>query len=150
MWTTHRTGIGGIHFSAILRYEGYRDAMRAAGLTELVTTTFEPNEMAAELKDIEPTALITFTTQDNVYVYNTLLYLGWRIPGNLSLASLDMEKRLEHPVAQPGGMIYDRYEIGRQAGEMLFKRLEDGVDSVPTVRFGAEFTLGDTILPRKS
>jgi DNA-binding LacI/PurR family transcriptional regulator len=148
LWDIHQLPVKDrpiVHFCTQERYDGYCDAMKAAGLEPMSTTTFEGSEMVRQMSKIRPTAVITSTWYDNYYVMNALSHLGLRVPEDVSIATCDVEARFKHPVAQPGGVTYDRYALGQTAAEMILTKIEGHDHHVPSIFVTGKFIIGETI-----
>ena len=138
-----------MHYSYAQRYESYRDEMRAHGLTEVPMVGYEATSLARQLTEQKITAVIT--QGGSLAPLDVVLgQLGWRVPEDLSVASLDREARILPRGVRVGGMLNDRHEVGRQAARMALAVLEHGKESAPSVRYVGEFDLGDTIGPPRT
>jgi LacI family transcriptional regulator len=133
------------HYSYGLRYESYRAQLRRHNLREVPLIGYEATALAAQLKEHQLTAVITQSTASVPIVQLAAQSLGWRVPQDLSIAAFDVETRVRPTYKRIGGMAYDRYEIGRQAAEMLLKILVSRNKTVPSVKFSGAFSAGDTI-----
>ena len=143
-WTAYTSGQP-THFSYSQRFESYRDTMRAAGLREIPIIGYGPDEMAKQFADNGLTAMIVQGDQMTV-VQAAAHRLGWEIPKDLSVATLDREARVLPRGIAVGGMMYDRYHVGTQAADMMLATL-NGEAAVPSVRYVGEFEMGQTIAP---
>ena len=135
-----------MHYSYAQRYESYRDELYAHGLKEMPILSYDARELAAQFVAQKPTAVI-------VQGYNlsaieaAVRELGWKIPHDLSVATLDREARILPRGPAIGGMLYDRFDVGANAAKMMLSILEGGQDHAPSIRYVGEFDPGDTIAP---
>jgi DNA-binding LacI/PurR family transcriptional regulator len=138
------------HYSYAQRFESYRDELRSHGLREIPIVGYATDELARQLSENKVTALImlgSHTTSAQSAVQAAAQLLGWRIPQELSLATLDREARVLPRGFAVGGMLYDRYQVGTQAADMMLATLKDAASPVPSVRYIGELEIGDTIAP---
>jgi DNA-binding LacI/PurR family transcriptional regulator len=122
------------------RYDGYVQAMKAAGLSldkALVRHgTFDPNfavgaarELLSYPKEQRPSAMFCATDMMALGVIRTAESLGLKVPRDLAVAGLDDN----HEVQIPGGLTTVRYpffEAAQRAGEIL-RRLTREPQSAP-------------------
>jgi LacI family transcriptional regulator len=147
-WDIYTAGHPGkLHYSYIHRFEGYRDEMRACGLIEcpIVHDMNDLHQIATQMKEHEVTAVIA--TGHDLAIYSAAQLLNWRIPQELSLATLDLEARIVTHAPRIGGMQYDRLELGKQVADMILTILETDKAEVPFIRYVGQFEMGDTIGP---
>lgn len=137
------------HYSYSHRYESYRDEMRSCGLKETPVVGYGAEDLAKQLKEHGVTALIMQGAQASSVQAATQL-LGWHIPRDLSVATLDREARVLPRGLAVGGMLYDRYDVGTRAANMILTTLNGQNQAVPSVRYVGEFELGETIVPPRS
>ncbi len=138
-----------LHYSYAQRFETYRDELRTRGLHEVPIIGYDPQDLARQLAEHRLTAMIIQGTNTS-HLQAPLALLGWRIPQDLSIATLDREAQM--PVTGPriGGMLYDRCAVGEQAARMVLSMLKDDQTDVPSVRYVGKFDIGDTISPPRA
>jgi DNA-binding LacI/PurR family transcriptional regulator len=139
-----------VHFSYIQRYEGFLAEMEQHGLEATRIVGYESSSVAKQLKDQDITAVITMGGDQSRALIPACLKLGWSIPEFLTVASCDVETRLRHHRFMEGGMGYDRYAAGEQAGQMLHEKIETPSLEIPTVRLVGELIAGQTITSPRS
>ncbi|MBL8993639.1 MAG: LacI family DNA-binding transcriptional regulator, partial [Spirochaetia bacterium] len=137
-----------MHYSFVARVESYEAAMKAAGLKPIPLLGYNPDELASQLKAEDVTALIVHGEISMAYI-QAAHKLGWEIPRELTVASLDIEARVPRPQVV-GGFTYDRYAAGQKAAALLLEWLGAGKKSIPSETFTGDYREGDTIAgPRK-
>jgi len=115
-----------LHFSFMKRYEAYLAEMQAAGLQAATVSGPDVPSIAAQLKQVDATAVIIFTTGELSYLQLAAQMLNLRIPRELSVAA------------------------GTKAAQMLFQMIEKPDEKVPSVTLLGEFHPRETVLaPRK-
>jgi LacI family transcriptional regulator len=137
------------HYSYGQRYESYREEMRAQGLHEVPLVGYDAEELAGQLAREKITAVMMQGLNIGP-LEGAARELGWKIPRDLSVATLDREARILPRGVRVGGMLYDRVDVGARAARMMLARLEEGNQCVPSVRFVGEFDAGDTIGPPRA
>ena len=142
-WAAYQDG-GATHYSYSQRFESYRDEMRAAGLKETPVIGYGAEEIAKQMKEHQMTALIMQGAQITS-VQAAAHLLGWSIPKDLSVVTLDREARVLPRGLAVGGMMYDRYEVGTKAADMMLATL-NGEEAVKSVRYVGEFDAGETFV----
>ncbi|MGD0733747.1 MAG: LacI family DNA-binding transcriptional regulator [Terracidiphilus sp.] len=119
-------------FTMDARFNGYRQAMSAAGLE--VDACFQCATMPSTLQAIQtrlaskkkPTAYFTANTLVTRYVFAALLQLGIQIPSEVALAGFD-DFELADFTGPPLTVVRQpAEEMGRVAANQLFDRLERG------------------------
>lgn len=135
-----------VHYSFVHRWESYCQVLRENGLEPIPIAAKDADEVAAQIKKLGVTAVLNLSGSFQV-LERAACRLKNRIPEDLSLATFDREARLGREAITIGGMIYDRYEAGQTAAQMLFHLLDGDADSVPSVELGGKFDPADTIAP---
>jgi DNA-binding LacI/PurR family transcriptional regulator len=133
------------HYSYGLRLEGYRAEMRRHNLPEVLLVGYDVAALAAQMQQHQLTAVITQSAANVPLVQLAAQMSGWRVPQDLSIATLDVETRMRPRDRKIGGMSYDRYTIGQQAAGMLLDTLRSRDKMSPSIKFSGEFSVGDTI-----
>ncbi len=137
-----------VHFSYKQRYEAYQSEMVEHGLEPLQIVGYEPDEIAAQIRDLKITAIVTMGSHELGNLMRPCLKLGLCIPDDISVASCDLEARRPQAQLNCGGITYDRYDAGQLAAAMLHSKIEDPNFPVPTECLLGEFQLGGTIAAR--
>ena len=132
------------HYSYLHRLDAYRGVMKAPGLAEMLLIGYDPVLCAEQLARYRATAVVVLGSDTSV-VAEPARRLGWSIPGDISIVSLDMERRVPRHGLQMAGMFYDRYEAGRQAGDMVLSMLANDGESPPSVKLKGQFEPGQTL-----
>ncbi|HAU38158.1 MAG TPA: hypothetical protein DCX07_10650 [Phycisphaerales bacterium] len=135
-----------VHYSYAQRFEAYRAAMHDHGLRERVFVGYDPETCARHLADQKVTAMIIQGVGLSI-IPEALSILGWRLGRELSVATLDREARMDTKGPLVGGMLYDRFETGQMAAEMVLSMLRQPQNPVSSVRIPPRFDMGDTINP---
>lgn len=135
------------HFSISQRYDGYREAMDAARLAPVNLETGTAVTLADNLLAADPTAVVVHGGPTFGPFEMAARRLGWPIPERLSVAACDVDPGVQlKDAVRLGGFFYDRYETGRQAGEMLLAMLKSKSRQTPSRVLHGEFHLGETII----
>lgn len=71
---------------------------------------------------------------------------GKSIPQDFSLLSCDVEASVSNREGL-GGALYNRYEAGQSAAQMIIQRMESQGDSVPSRVLPTEVSDGSTVAP---
>jgi DNA-binding LacI/PurR family transcriptional regulator len=133
-----------LHFSLPDRYKGYLTAMADLGVEPCHLILNDPENIARQLKILQPTALLLHRAVMPISLQLGMAEVGWQIPRDLSIATLDLEARIQSDDGiSMGGITYDRYETGSLAAEMLVSMI--GGQTVPSRKFVGEFRAGATI-----
>lgn len=137
-----------LHYSFAARYQSYEAEMNAAGLAPIPLVGYTPMDLADQLKAEDATAVIVPGDISMSYI-QAAQKLGWQIPKDLTIASLDIEARVPRPQVV-GGFTYDRLAAGERAAALLLDWLASEKKSIPSETFTGEYREGDTIAaPRK-
>lgn len=145
-----------IHYSRADRLEGYRNAMRDAGLPPLVLET-EQNDSAPDqaiaaresaLRRIleqrnRPTALVTYDTPEAAAAYITALRLGLSIPRDLSIISMGV-RPIDLGSVVVTSFMAPMETIGSQAVDLLYTLMAKPAEPLPTVAVPFTFVPGHT------
>jgi DNA-binding LacI/PurR family transcriptional regulator len=135
------------HYSSILRYQGCLAAAQEHGLPISVIIRERASDMAPQLKEKAPTALI-YDSGVNVdpLITHAADMLGWRIPQDLTVVSCDVDPKTAHDGFLPalGGIVYDRYQVGGMAADMMFRALAQPGGKIPSIKLIGEFIRGDS------
>jgi LacI family transcriptional regulator len=138
------------HYSVWDRINGYKAAMREAGLAPRIVHLDSDNfdEAAALLKaEHPPTALVTYSQPTAVRILHyAIAYLRLRVPQDLSVATFDLSTA-NNLGLQVGAMLLPEYEIGCQAVRMLLARIRRPELSCPGRAVKMEFDPGETCAP---
>jgi LacI family transcriptional regulator len=118
-----------VHYSFPQRYEGYSSALRERGLRITRLKGYEHGELFRQIEKNRITAVIASSTLPFV---RAMAAHGKKIPEDLSILSCDVESSVLNR-EQIGGALYNRYEAGRIAAQMIIGRLESGRRGVPSV-----------------
>ena len=144
-WDRYRRGEP-VHYSYAQRYESYCAEMAAHGLDHLEIEGYEVDAVATQVRQHGVTAVVTQGAGAAVTLFmQAAAQLGRAIPGELSLAALDIEARLPQEPFAMAGMTYDRYAAGQRAAAMLLEMLQSPDRQVPSVKLGGEFREGGTL-----
>lgn len=142
-WTRYRDGEF-VHFSFAQRYEGYAWVLRSANLPVLRVKGYDPAALSRQIMEKEITAVISSTILPFV---RAVALQGKQLPDALSILSCDVEGGVFNRNAI-GGAIYNRYEAGRIAADMIIRRLESSGVDAPNVVLPVEMTDASTAVPR--
>jgi len=135
------------HFSVIQRHAGYVEALREARLEPIEIVIGTAVELADRLYSSEPSAVVLLGTSAYGPFESAARRLGWSIPERLTVASCDIDPRVQsEDGVKIGGFLYDRYAFGLQAGEMLLALLQKKARSTPSRVVHSAFRLGETII----
>lgn len=135
------------------RLDGYRDALTAHGLSidddYIRSCSLDPamaRQIAEELFDLPspPTALLTGNNQMSLGTLKAVRRRGMRVPDDIALVGFDDPAWAEIIDPPLTAIRQPRYEMGRRAAEMLFKRIEEP-DRPPAV-----ITLQSSLVVRAS
>ena len=129
-----------VHYSFLQRYEGYASALKARGLRIIRLKGYEPGELRRQMEKNRVTAVIASTPLPFV---RAMAAHGKSVPEDLSILSCDVESSTANR-DQIGGALYNRYEAGRIAAQMIIKRLESG-QSVPSVSLPIQISDGSMV-----
>lgn len=143
------------HYSALDRLEGIRAAVTAAGATLASYLPDSHDEFEVQLLETtrlldkserRPTALLSYSPYHFDVVFAAAARLGLKIPDDLALASFN-----ESPMQLFGHhitlAIIPEIEVGRQAAEMLLKKIESPDTLRPPQAVPFTLCQGDTCLP---
>jgi DNA-binding LacI/PurR family transcriptional regulator len=136
-----------LHYSSVLRYQGSLAAVREHGLPLEIIIRGRVPEMVTQLREKSPTALIF---ESGGYVDPLITHaadaLGWSIPKDLTVVSCDVDPKTAHDafMSTIGGIIYDRYQVGGMAGDMMFRALAQPGGKVPSIKLVGEFVRGES------
>ncbi|PTX97552.1 hypothetical protein DB346_21415 [Verrucomicrobia bacterium LW23] len=134
-----------LHFSAIHRYHGYCQTMLASGLKPMHVIGYDPDVAWRQFAELRPSAILTQSGMLDPGLAYKLASDGVRIPEDLTIASFDVDTRMEVATIKMGGMSYDRYEAGKTAGAMMLKMLADPEKKTESMVLGGSFIQGATI-----
>ncbi len=138
-----------MHFSFGERYQSYAREMTAAGLKEEALVGYEVGELAAQLKNQNATAVVV-NGEIPVPLLMAAQKLGLEIPGDLTIASLDVEARIVKSGHHLGGITYDRVEAGEMAAKRILSALSSPNPEIPSHSYTGNYQTGHTISsPRK-
>jgi LacI family transcriptional regulator len=144
------------HYSSEDRFAGYREAVRALGLPELVYRPDQgldhgqwPDVLARYLDapaDARPTAAVTYIGAVAEAALRAADRLGLRVPEDLSLVGIgDVGSR--HLGLSFGGMVIDQTRVGREAVEMLLAKIADPALAFPPRPVPLVFAAGGSVAP---
>lgn len=127
------------HYSVADRREGYLQAMRAAGLEPRVieaTETLSPSDrqawVASWLRGADrPTAVLVYEHDLGMAIRWQAHHRGLRVPGDLSVMYIS-EQTDRTAGVEPTMMRLPQYQIGREAVEMVLKRVANPRRHLPT------------------
>jgi LacI family transcriptional regulator len=134
------------HYSYVHRFETYRDIMQGQGLPAMPIVGYDPDACARQLRECNATAVLILGTH-SIVLLEAAHRLQWRIGHELSVASLDLDSSTRDQFPGVGGMLYDRYDAGRQAAEMVLQTLADDGQPQPSVKIKNVFEPRQTIAP---
>ena len=151
---TYIDWLGAGHYSRDNRLEGYREAMKNAGMephnywphydltsADTIRSTFD--WLTAHDR---PTALLTYHSGMALTIYHAALLLGLRIPRDLSLMAFS--DSTANPIGPDiAAMLLPQYRMGVQAVEMLLEKQSDLVSHLPSCALPLELVLGATTAP---
>lgn len=131
------------HYSVPARSQGYLQAMARAGLDPVIRGDPPTNDFAAiqlsARQHIERmvtkercTAIIGYDAIWTSEIMQICYKLGLRVPGDVSVVSCDWEPSLDLTVIPVAGIFINRVEMGRQAVQMLVRRIENHGVSLPS------------------
>ena len=126
----HPFDAGRDHYSAFDRHEGYRMAMREAGLPVqefLPPQALREVEIGPAVKDwlaqpSRPSAVVTYCDVEIFAILHGAMSLGLKLPGDLAMASF-AEQPIHCGMAPVTTMLIPMWEMGRVAVEMLMKKM---------------------------
>lgn len=156
LYTTYTNRMDVMHFSEIDRRDGYIAAMTAAGLKPDVLDRYQlPDEYshadrtAAIVQRLSapdrPTATISYSIVSLSHIVSAAERLGLNIPGDLSAVTFEGERAY---VAQEiATMIVPEDQIGRDAIEMLLRKIRSPREKIPARAVPFEFLPGRTLAP---
>jgi DNA-binding LacI/PurR family transcriptional regulator len=127
------------HYSVQHRCDGYRDAMRRAGLSPNVIdypsglpNAERDNRLTAWLRETRPTAVHTQSLAEANAAYAAAQKLGLAVPGDLSILTINAEGTGLLGV-ELDALMLPSTQVGQRGVEMLTEKIAD-----PRVRFGSE------------
>ncbi len=135
-----------VHYSYAQRFEAYRAELHDHRLRDYPIVGYEVEGFARQLAEQNITALIIQGSSLSI-IPQVTQRLGWTLGRELSVATLDLEPRVQRRELKVGGMTYDRFEVGGQAAQMLLAMIEHPAQPVPSVVIQGEFNAGQTIAP---
>lgn len=135
-----------LHFSFMKRYESYLAEMQSHGLPAATIAGQDIPAIAAQLKQVNATAVIIYTTGELSYLQVAAQINGQRIPQDLSVATCDFDAHARSIGVKCGGMSYDRFDAGDRAAKMIFQMIEKPAEKVPTVTLLGEFQPRETVM----
>jgi DNA-binding LacI/PurR family transcriptional regulator len=106
----------------------------------------DPGACARQLRECDATAVL-IPGNHSMTALEAAHRLQWRIGRDLSIASLDLDPCVHDQYLGVGGMIYDRYEAGRQAAEMVLQTLAAGGQPRASIKIKNIFEPRQTIAP---
>jgi LacI family transcriptional regulator len=136
------------HYSYAHRFETYRTIMQDRGMRAMPLTGYDPSALADQLRQWDATAVLILGSE-SIPLLEATYRLGWQIGRDLSVASLDLDPRLPSHDGGPGGMVYDRYQAGRQAAEMVLTMAGQADQACPSAIIQSHFEQGGTIGPTR-
>lgn len=146
---------GASHYSEDDRRDGYRQAMREAGLLEQVVegAYLEPNggekRMEASVRLLtapdRPTAVVAYCNVSLAHVVRTADQQGLVVPRDLSLITFGANSPLLGQ--QVATMPVPEVEEGREAVRMLIEKIKSRGDRLPPVLVPFGFFAGRTLAP---
>lgn len=146
-WERYQAGIHTDHYSFASRYETYASCLSDIGEASAPLTDYLPEKLGEQLLAVKPTALIAPEAIGARAAVDAALALGWRIPHDLTIVTLDREALVRQLGRNIGGMSYDRVAVGKKAATLLRTLLEgDGTAPSETDIFG-EWSDGQTVAP---
>ena len=136
------------HYSYAQRYEAFCEEMGANGLKPAIIRGYDQVSVASQIRETAATAVIA---SDRYHVLQVMAaaatHLDLRTPEDLSVATVDLDPRLSISGVEVAGMLYDRYQAGRQAASMLLAMVEQSGKPVPSVVLPGVFEPGGTVGP---
>jgi len=134
------------HISSVLAGQGYRAAMKDAGLPEIVVP-FSPGDPDHEKvvrcalnMNPKPTAFVTPRAE---HTYHVLLKMGLRVPDDASVVTCAYRTSLQLMMGGMTEVTFDRHLIGWHAARMLCELIRTGKDQ-PSFVFRSKIVPGDT------
>lgn len=134
------------HYSYAHRFETYRTIMEGQGLEIMPIVGGDPDACARQLRKYDATAVLILGNH-SIAALEAAHRLHWRIGRDLSIASLDLDPSVPDQHLGVGGMIYDRYDAGRQAAEMVLQTLSTDGKPRTSIQIKNIFEPGRTIAP---
>jgi LacI family transcriptional regulator len=147
------------HYSNHERAQGYRTAMEQSGLSPEFRVTGDSagdgtagvvSEIERSHSEGEPvTAVVTSVFSSALELRYALSKIGVACPQDLSLATVEDLHMFRRPWPDITGITCDRYAMGRQAAEILLRKIESGGKPHPSFEYRGEIIPGATVGPPK-
>lgn len=141
------------HYSKHDRYGGYAEAMKAAGLKPVLIGSRQYQEVGRKdvyrellMKEKRPTAILSYSLWAIESAWDAADDLGLRIPEDLSLATLG-DKAAMYRRKKVSFMVQPWHEIGKQAVDMVRKKIEKPSLKLKPRAMQCEFIEGETLAP---
>ncbi len=130
------------HYSVPARSKGYLQTMARAGLPPVIRDDPPTNDEAAIERSARRyiahavskercTAVVGYDAAWTSMIMQVCYELGLRVPRDVSVISCDWEPSLDPTVVPVASIFIDRVEMGRQAAQMLMRRIENHGASLP-------------------
>jgi DNA-binding LacI/PurR family transcriptional regulator len=140
--------------TAAYRREGYERAMESAGYEPIILGGEQPVPAAQAVdftigwlsREDRPTALITCGHKEMVAVMRAAGVMGLAIPDDLTLVTFTWGGVEQHTLGVTQ-MFLPEYEIGKQAVDMLAKKIESPAVPLPPRLVRCEWRDGHTVAP---
>lgn len=132
-WAPYKNGEA-MHFSFPARYESYERTMKDNNLKPRILKSYESESLAEQIEEQSLTAAVCQSgSLDYIALLGALLRLGRKLPDDFSILACDVESSVKSRGESSGGALYDRYQAGRLAAEMLLERLNNDAQPVSSV-----------------
>jgi len=138
------------------RFEGYRQAMRIAGLEPLVydnlnTVDAIEHLLASWSRDKEhPTAIFTTKRITSILLIQAIHRVGLRVPVEIAIVGFD-DFELAEALGTPLTVVSQSpADLARSAAELLFKQIERSNQNDPTEYQPAKIIFPATLIVRRS
>jgi LacI family transcriptional regulator len=154
-YPTHYGWDANEHYSRTDRYDGYADAMRAAGLEPWLLRSppgmLERDRYAQTARQLalpdRPSAIITYQNDSAVLWCIVARMMGLSVPGDLSVASFHQIQGLSGLGIDLTAMTYPAEELGRAAVNEVLQKVERPEESRPPQVIPFTFYHGRTTGP---
>jgi LacI family transcriptional regulator len=132
------------HFSVTRRQDGYRSAMREAGLERHTRVIDAPADRMVDAAR-GCTAVVAYTHYLAVKLLNLFWQAGVRVPQDVSVTGFGNAYPVEDTVPPLTTVALPTEEMGRQAGRLILEQVENGEPTPPR-----RVVLKETLIVRKS
>lgn len=114
------------HYSLLLRYKAYRDAMKKAGHELMINDGGDVDDyLGRYMKSAQkPTALVCYTHTEAMMAISRLNSMGYRIPDDVSVAAFNDVPALTYQIPPVTTMAVSGENIGKISSDLLFKQIE--------------------------